>query len=471
MDKSTIQTLIDKVIGKKGLIRVPSWWMRKVLMQIADWVQEGNDANGEKIREVKEKISTLDTNIDTLENNTNSKITTLETNVNTLKSDTNNILFELIRTTNLSVPIKCFAVRDEPEKYGEEGYVIVDGVKLSIPENTKSIISFVNEFRFGSKSEGFNYIDEIEFNLTDTSAMTDMSFMFGRCGKLISLNLSGFDTSKVTDMNSMFDNCQDLTSLDISGFDTRLVTNMGDMFSGCYVLTSLDLSSFNTSAVTDMCGMFNYCSKLTSLDLSSFNTSKVTDMSFMFSHCHKLTSLDISGFDTRLVTNMGGMFNDCPNLTSLDLSSFDTSKVTNMCSMFYGCDKLTSLDLSSFNTSTVTDMRDMFSGCDKLTSLNLSSFDTSKVTTMSNMFDYCAELTSLILGPNFFKFADFLHLNLSHCNKWTNETVVTSLVTNSYDRKAAGIRYSITLALSTDTKNVLTDEQKAAITAKGYTIA
>ena len=36
MDKSTIQALIDKVIGKKGLIRVPSWWMRKVLMQIAD---------------------------------------------------------------------------------------------------------------------------------------------------------------------------------------------------------------------------------------------------------------------------------------------------------------------------------------------------------------------------------------------------------------------------------------------------
>ena len=393
MNKSTIQTLIDKVIGKKGLIRVPSWWMRKVLMQIADWVQEVDDANDKKIREVKEKISTLDTNIDTLENNTNSKITTLETNVNTLKSDTNNILFELIRTTNLSVPIKCFAVRDEPEKYGYEGYVIVDGVKLSIPENTKSIISFVNEFRFGSKSESFNYIDEIEFNLTDTSAMTDMSFMFGRCGKLISLNLSGFDTSKVTNMGSMFDNCQDLTSLDISGFDTRLVTNMG------------------------------------------------------------------------------GMFNDCPNLTSLDLSSFDTSKVTNMGSMFYGCDKLTSLDLSSFNTSTVTDMRNMFSGCDKLTSLNLSSFDTSKVTTMSNMFDYCAELTSLILGPNFFKFADFLHLNLSHCNKWTNETVVTSLVTNSYDRKAAGIRYSITLALSTDTKNVLTDEQKAAITAKGYTIA
>ena len=121
MNKSTIQTLIDKIIGKKGLIRVPSWWMRKVLMQIADWVQEGDDANGKKIVKVETKadakINALETNVNTLETDTNSKITTLETNVNTLKSDTNNILFELIRTTNLSVPIKCFAVRDEPEKY------------------------------------------------------------------------------------------------------------------------------------------------------------------------------------------------------------------------------------------------------------------------------------------------------------------------------------------------------------------
>ena len=54
MDKPTIQTKIDKVIGKKGLIRVPSWWMRKVLMQIADWVQEGDDANSEKIVKIDE---------------------------------------------------------------------------------------------------------------------------------------------------------------------------------------------------------------------------------------------------------------------------------------------------------------------------------------------------------------------------------------------------------------------------------
>ena len=59
MNKSTIQTLIDKVIGKKGLIRVPSWWMRKVLMQMADWVQEGDDANNEKIVKLSEDAEKL----------------------------------------------------------------------------------------------------------------------------------------------------------------------------------------------------------------------------------------------------------------------------------------------------------------------------------------------------------------------------------------------------------------------------
>ena len=57
MNKSTIHNLIDKVIGKKGLLRIPSWWMRKVLLQIIDWVQEGDDANDKKIAKAKEDIN------------------------------------------------------------------------------------------------------------------------------------------------------------------------------------------------------------------------------------------------------------------------------------------------------------------------------------------------------------------------------------------------------------------------------
>ena len=221
-----------------------------------------------------------------------------------------------------------------------------------------------------------------------------------------------------------------------------------------------------------MRSMFGGCSSITSLYLSGFETSLVTDMSYMFSSCQDLTSLDLSSFDTSSVTNMSYMFNYCPSLTSLDLSNFDTSSVTNMSYMFNYCSGLTSLGLSSFDTSSVTNMDSMFSNCSGLTSLDLSNFDTSSVTNMGSMFYKCSGLTSLLLGPNFFKVksSKVTSIDFSYLTKWTNDTVVASLVTNSYDRATARLK-KMTLKLSANTKAALTDEQKAAITAKGYTIA
>ena len=425
MNKSTIQTLIDKVIGKKGLIRVPSWWMRKVLMQMADWVQEGDDANEEKIVKVKEaadgKISTLETNVSTLETNTNKKISTLTTNTNnkisTLTTDTNNILFELVETAKLPMSIKCFTVKTE----SQSGFVIVDGVNQSIPANTKKVISFVNEFRFGTEGGATNYISFIGFAATDTSSLTTMF--------------------------KMFYGCSSLTSLDVTGLNTSAVTSMASMFSGCSKLTSLDVTGLNTSAVTSMSSMFSGCSKLTSLDVTRFNTSAVTSMASMFASCSGLTSLDLTGFNTSAVTSMYWMFCDCLSLTSLDLTRFDTSAVTTMEYMFYNCIKLTSLNLSSFDTSALRNRSGMY-----------------------KTFSDCSSLTSLILGPNFFKTSKVTSISFNSSSKWTNDTVVTSLVTNSYDRATAGLS-TMTLQLSANTKAALTDEQKAAITAKGYTIA
>ena len=372
MNKSTIQTLIDKVIGKKGLIRVPSWWMRKVLMQIADWVQEGNDANNEKIVKVSEDAEKL---------------------------------------RNLTLPYTLVS---------GTGEVNIDGNKVSFTDADKQLIYITGAVKF-KKGDG-SYNDFITY-----------------------IHIPHIDIrSQGRDMSSMFAYCSGLTSLDLSGFDTSAVTNMDSMFYSCSGLTSLDLSGFNTSAVTSMLSMFESCSGLTSLDLSGFDTSAVTSMSRMFAFCSGLTSLDLTGLDTSAVTSMASMFDSCSGLTSLNLSGFDTSAVTNM-------------DY-------------MFNFCSKLTSLNLSSFDTSAVTSMGYMFSDCSSLTSLILGPNFFKAPNVTSIDFSYCSKWTNNTVVTSLVTNSYDRATAGLK-TMTLKLSTNTKAALTDEQKAAITAKGYTIA
>ena len=291
MNKSTIQTLIDKVIGKKGLIRVPSWWMRKVLMHMADWVQEGDDANNEKIVKVSEDAEKL---------------------------------------RNLTLPYTLVS---------GTGEVNIDGNKVSFTDADKQLIYITGAVKFKNGDNDF------------------------------------------------------ITYIHIPHIDIR-------------------------SQGRDMSSMFAYCSGLTSLDLSGFNTSAVTSMSRMFAYCSGLASLDLSGFDTSAVTSMLSMFESCSGLTSLDLSGFDTSAVTSM----------------------------------------------------DYMFAYCSSLTSLILGPNFLKTSKYDYVDFSYCTKWTNDTVVTSLVTNSYDRATAGLK-TMTLKLSTNTKAALTDEQKAAITAKGYTIA
>ena len=110
MDKSTIHNFIDKVIGKKGLLRIPSWWMRKVLMQIADWVQEGDEANGKKIEKVKEDI---------------------------------NQSLEILKKS-LHVQ-KCVIVKTSESS----GYIMVDGIKQEIPPNTKKVVTFVDTFKYG----------------------------------------------------------------------------------------------------------------------------------------------------------------------------------------------------------------------------------------------------------------------------------------------------------------------------------
>lgn len=189
-----------------------------------------------------------------------------------------------------------------------------------------------------------------------------------------------------------------LTHIAFDNVDTSNVTNMKKIFGKCANLTSLDLSNFNTSKVTDMSYMFWQCQKLTKLNLSSFDTSKVTNMEGMFSACSNLTSLDLSNFDTSKVTDMVLMFNGCKSLSSLDLSSFDTSNVTDMTWMFDSCTKLATLNLSSFNTSKVKDMQAIFYECKNLTSLDLSSFNTANTTNIAYMFDHCQNLATIYVG-------------------------------------------------------------------------
>lgn len=112
-----------------------------------------------------------------------------------------------------------------------------------------------------------------------------MDATFDDCKALTSLDISNWNTSAATQMNWMFANCKALTSLDVSNWNIATVTGMDSMFSGCSALTNLDVSNWNTVSVTNMYGVFDDRKALTSLDLGTWNTAAVTDMNQMFSSC------------------------------------------------------------------------------------------------------------------------------------------------------------------------------------------
>lgn len=125
--------------------------------------------------------------------------------------------------------------------------------------------------------------DLISYN--DTSNVTDMSYMFEHCERLITIPL--LNTSKVTNMSYMFDNCESLTTIPL--LDTSNVTNMSYMFSLCSKLSEIHMygmkSSFNISSSTKftqeaLVEILNNLATVTTsrtLTMGSTNLAKLTD--------------------------------------------------------------------------------------------------------------------------------------------------------------------------------------------------
>ena len=282
----------------------------------------------------------------------------------------------------------------------------------------------------------------------NTEKVTDMSWMFFKCKKLSSLDLSNFNTEKVTNMYGMFFKCEKLTSLDLSNFDTEKVTNMGSMFCNCSSLTSLDLSNFNTAKVKNMYSMFASCSALTTIYASDkFVTYQVSNGEFMFYGCEKLKGYAESKTDhTYAYCGTDGYFtpgcgyaeydNATGTLTfrykgvkpagAYDLNegantpewrreqfddnyggkiyiskvvfdaSFANARPTSCYEWFDMCTSLTEIEgIENLNTEKVTNMGSMFSGCYVLNPLDVSNFNTQNVEDMSDMFVSCMNLKSL----------------------------------------------------------------------------
>lgn len=261
------------------------------------------------------------------------------------------------------------------------------------------------------------------------------------------------DMSQCTSAVRMFFQRRGLKSLDVSGWDVSKMKNFSYMFA-LTGLEKLDVSKWDVSSAENLVSIFTG-SRLETIDTSKWNTASATSLRSLF-QALLVRKIDVSQFDTSKVTDMGWMF----YTWGLNVSDHTPARNKEI------------VGLTNFNTSKVTDFSNMFAGLGNVT-LDLSSFSLESAEKVDAMFsvDVAANMSQHVtLGKNFFNAPKISSLELS--NLKMSAELKQSLI-NCFDRKAAGQQ---TLTLSLPIKmlsgvTALTEEEKAAIKAKGYELA
>lgn len=296
---------------------------------------------------------------------------------------------------------------------------------------------------------------------------------------LVWIDMTHWDSSKVENVTLMFNCTTSLNEIDLTGTNFSKVKNFNNMFRNSGIKRIKGLESLRTDSAVyldngtqDMYNaMFAVCRNLTDGsfgNLAAWDTSKMKYIS-LFKGCKSITELHgIETWDTSSVVSLAGFLFGCHLNKTPNLSKWNTENVTKLDGFLEG-NSFTDIDLSSWNVSNVTSIMRFLSNMASLQNVNLLGWNLCKVEKIS-MFDWNTNIETLKLGERFFSSPYITEVSFKLLGKWTNDSVKLSLVTNLYNRKANGLP-DLTLVLHANTKKVLTEDDIAAMTAKGYIIA
>lgn len=229
--------------------------------------------------------------------------------------------------------------------------------------------------------------------------------------------------------------------------------------------------------------LFEGCDNLSDLTYSGLTIdSDVTDASSCFQKCSQLTTVPdlFNGAQTGL-TNLSYMFSDCFNMTTIDLSSWKFGQVTNMKFMFSGCSNAKTIDITGIDTSQMTSTSDMsyiFNGCSGLVrirgAIDLIGMNLTGLPSLGYVVNSLTTITYKNLGSNpqiasLDLYPDDCYAQWGLGDEESKQSFIDSVLTYSYDRAANGLP-TLELTMRQEQKALLTEEQIAAIQAKGYTI-
>ena len=186
----------------------------------------------------------------------------------------------------------------------------------------------------------------------------------------------------------------------------------------------------------------------------------------LFSGCTRLVCVDNLPFD--LFTDTARTFFDCVALSKLPLLNMINNE--RLWYTFFNCYSLKELHIT--NSSKITYYSNAFNGDKSLTYIN--AIDMSSASNSTSMFESCSNLLFCLIknvGKSALATYDFSGASVWGTGSEENrQSLIDSLITYSYDR-ASNVMATATIKLSATTKALLTEEEIAQITAKGFTIA
>ena len=413
-------------------------------------------------------------------------------------------------------PLNLYVFADGATNFSE--ITFADGASITSGyyafRNTALTKLVANNIIASGSWEGFctnSTLEELDMSTWQLSAITTLLNMCSGA-KLRRVMLPEGATLNIP--TSMFKNCP-IESL--SGNNLKLIDNAAGMFYGAGNGGVLDLSSWDVSAVTDTCGWGNGTFQkslfdeiiIRGWDLRNAKNINNTNQNGggMFSGC-TARRIDVTGMQTA-TTSLCSMLRDCTNLEEVaGFADIDFSSVTIM-SHCIDNTTIKSWDFSRNNLVSITDMEGALASTYNVETFNFGDYGFGKNATkwyvwlhygtnyqLRKCYGHLDASGATASFPNFNNASlvrriemrgigthpDWTTFSVVNCKDWgapdddgtdkdgNMQSVIDTLLTYSFDRAAAGYA-ACTITLHANVKARLTTEQKAAIVAKGYTIA
>lgn len=305
-----------------------------------------------------------------------------------------------------------------------------------------------------------------------TASCISMAYLFSSCWSIKELNipsdwvLTGLSNSN-NNGHSVFCNCYSLEKITgIANWSYQMANSLTNMFQNCYSLSSVDVSNWKINTITNLATIFQNCYSLTELDLTKWNPESCTTFNSMFSSCSSLTTVgNISSWDTSNCTNMAGMFRYCSSLKTFPpIQNWDFSLVTTIGSIFSECFALEEVTWKNVNLPLCTNIEQLFRYDYALKKADLSGWTIPAVTNTSyyHTLGDCHSLQEVIGFPIP---STYLNIGFQNCENLSYESLM--LIINALPT----VTSTHTLRIPAMTLNLLTPNEKAIATGKGWTLA